>query len=105
VSFRILWYHLSGWEGSAINYTSEEAGLIDGIIGAYFASLSVGEELWLRYRKTHDHLLGNRINQTDLLNIKAALSFVIPAYEDNRQTQRDLVSALVKTNVLLQSTD
>jgi hypothetical protein len=78
--------------------------LIDGVIGAYFAPLSVGETLWTRYRSTHDHLLQNCVDHTDLLNIKAALVFLLPAFADNRQTQREMISALAKTDALLEAT-
>jgi hypothetical protein len=84
-----------------IKYTSEETVLIDGVIGAYFAPLSVSEGLRVRYQETHNHLLCDRIDQTDLLNIKAALSFLLPAFADHRQTQRELISALAKTDALL----
>ena len=82
-------------------YTEEEAWLIDGVIQSYFAPQSVSVQIRERYWKTHQHLQQGQIEHSDLLNIRAALSFLTPAFQGSRQTQKELQSVIAKTNALL----
>lgn len=84
-----------------MRYTEEEAGLIDGVIQSYFAPESVSEQIRVRYWKTHQHLQQDRIDRSDLVNIKAALAFLTPVFQGNRQTQKEIQSILAKTTALL----
>lgn len=88
-----------------MTYTDEEMGLIDGVIQSYFTPCSVNQQLREKYRDTHQHIAERRIGHTDLMNIKAALSFLLPAFDGERQTQRELLSVLAKTNLLLEYVD
>ena len=82
-------------------YTEEEACLISGVIQSYFAPQSVSEQLRMRYWVTHQHLQQDHIDHADLMNIQAALSFIAPCFNESRQTQKELYSALAKTDRLL----
>lgn len=82
-------------------YTEEEAWLIDGVIQSYFAPQSVSAQIRERYWKTHQHLQQDRIERSDLVNIRAALAFLTPAFRSSRQTQKELQSIIAKTNSLL----
>lgn len=82
-------------------YTEEEACLISGVIQSYFAPQSVSEQLRMRYWKTHQHLQQNHVDHADLMNIRAALSFIAPSFNESRQTQKELYSVLAKTDHLL----
>lgn len=82
-------------------YTEEEACLISGVIQSYFAPQSVSEPLRMRYWETHQHLQQDNVDHADLLNIRAALSFLTPSFNESRQTQKELYSALAKTDRLL----
>lgn len=84
-----------------MNYTSEEIGLIDGVIQSYFSPYSVSSQIRQRYWKTHQHMEQNQIDRSDLVNINEALSFLLSAFEGNRQIQKDMLSVIAKTNVLL----
>lgn len=86
-----------------MSYTDEEVGLIDGVIQSYFAPCSVSQHLREKYWETHRHIVESRIEYEDLMNIREALSFLLPAFDGDRQTQRDLVSALAKTKLLLEN--
>lgn len=87
-----------------MTYTDEEIGLIDGVILSYFAPHSVSQQLREKYWITHQHIAENQIELSDLANIRAALLFLIPEFDDDRQTQRDLISVLAKTKLLLKNT-
>lgn len=86
-------------------YTDEEIGLIDGVIQSYFAPRSVSQHLREKYWTTHQHIAESQIGLPDLVNIKVALLFLIPEFDDDRQTQRALVSALAKTKFLLKNAE
>ena len=82
-------------------YTEEEAGLIDGVLLSYFAPRSVSEPVRRRYWETHRHLQQEKIERSDLRNIKDALVFLAPVFQGSRQTQKELLAILAKTDVLL----
>lgn len=82
-------------------YTEEETGLIDGVIQSYFAPRSISEQVRLRYCETHRHLQQKRIDHADLLNIRDALAFLEPVFQESRQTQKEIWSIIAKTNALL----
>ena len=84
-----------------MGYTEEESWLIDGVIQSYFAPCSVSQQLREKYWDTHQNITHSRIGREDLVNIRAALSFLLPAFDGDRQIQRDLVSVLAKTKLLL----
>ena len=84
-----------------MGYTEEESWLIDGVIQSYFAPQSVSEQIRKRYWETHQHLQQGQIEHSDLLNIRAALSFLTPAFQGSRQTQKELQTVIAKTNALL----
>lgn len=88
-----------------MTYSDEEIGLIDGVIQSYFAPRSVSQHLREKYWNTHQHIAQSRIGRAVLVNIREALSFLLPAFDGDRQTQRDLVSALAKTKLLLKNAD
>ena len=89
--------------GTHLSYTNEEIGLIDGLIQSHFAPCSVSEQIRERYWETHQHMMQGQIGYSDLLNIRAALSFLLPTFDGERQIQKDLSSALAKTNALLKA--
>ena len=80
-----------------MGYTEEESWLIDGVIQSYFAPQSVSEQIRKRYWETHQHLQQGQIEHSDLLN----MSFLTPAFQGSRQTQKELQSVIAKTNALL----
>ena len=84
-----------------MTYTDEEIALIDGVIQSYFAPCSVSQQLREKYWDTHQNITHSRIGRDDLVNIRAALSFLLPAFDGDRQIQRDLVPVLAKTKLLL----
>lgn len=84
-----------------MTYTDEEIALIDGVIRSYFAPCSVSQQLREKYWDTHQNIMRSRIGREDLVNIRAALSFLLPTFDGDRQIQRDLVSVLAKTKLLL----
>ena len=84
-----------------MTYTDEEIGLISGVLQSYFTPRSVSQQLRERYWTTYQHIEGNRIEVSDLVNIKAALQFLCPEFHGNRQTQRDIITVLAKTELLL----
>ena len=84
-----------------MTYTDEEIALIDGVIQSYFAPCSVSQQLQEKYWDTHQNITHSRIGREDLVNIRAAVSFLLPTFDGDRQTQRDLVSVLAKTKILL----
>ena len=84
-----------------MTYTDEEIALIDGVIQSYFAPCSVSQQLREKYWDTHQNITHSRIGREDLVNIRAAVSFLLPTFVGDRQTLRDLVSFLAKTKLLL----
>lgn len=86
-----------------MGYTNEEVGMIEAMIQSYFAPSSVSEQLRDRYWATHQHMEQNQLTHSDLVNIKKVLSFLLPSFSGERQLQKDLFSALIKTNALLKS--
>lgn len=86
-----------------MSFSNEEIGLIEAMIQSYFSPDSVNEQLRERYWVTHRHIEQDQLTHSDLINIKEVLSFLLPSFNGERQIQKDLFSALVKTNVLLKS--
>ena len=86
-----------------MSYTNEEIGLIDGLIQSYFAPCSVSEQIRNRYWETHQHIVQDQIGYSDLVNIREALAFLLHTFHGERQIQKDLSSALIKTNALLKA--
>lgn len=86
-----------------MGYTDEEIGLIDGLILSYFSPASVSENVREQYFETHRHIIENEVGYTDLVHIKAALSFFASALCNDRQMEKELVSVLAKTNALLKA--
>lgn len=86
-----------------MSFSNEEIGLIEAMIQSYFAPSSVSEQLRERYWITHQHMEQEQLTHSDLINIREVLSFLLPSFNGERQIQKDLFSALVKTNALLKS--
>ena len=82
-------------------FTAEETALIDGIIVSYFAPQSVSESIRQRYYKTHEHLQNERIDRTDLINIRSALLFLAPEFRDSAQTGKEIQSLIAKASSML----
>ena len=82
-------------------YTEEETGLICGLLQSYFSPRSVSDQVRMRYRETHLHLQRKEIDQTDLLNIRNALTFLAPLFQGSRQTEKEIWPIIAKTDAFL----
>lgn len=84
-----------------MSYTTEEYGLIDGIISSYLTSPCASEVVRENYSTVREHLHNKILTQSDLLRIKSALYFVLPRFESDRNTTKEIISTIATTNTML----
>ena len=86
-----------------MQYTDNEAALIGGLISNYFFQPSVDTKLRESYRRVLRHLHENALSASDLGRIQNALTFLSPLCRDTRETHKDMMSVILKTDALLRA--
>lgn len=84
-----------------MGFTTEEIGVIDGIVCAQMLPRSGTGAIQDRYWNIHRHLHENQIDHVDLTGIRDMLLFLLPVFDGERQVQKDMLNALMKTDILL----
>lgn len=84
-----------------MQYTDNEAALLGGLISTYFFQPAVSASLKVAYHRVLEHLQQNALTFSDLQQIRKAVNFLMPLYQSNRQTQRELMAVNMKTTALL----
>jgi hypothetical protein len=84
-------------------YSSEESGVISGIISTYFSYPGVSEGTKAKYWGVHNRLLQDHLTTDDLSAIENALLFLAPCYRDNQEDHRAIMSLAFKTSALMQN--
>ena len=59
------------------------------------------EKICIAYSCVLEHLHQNALTSSDLRQIRKAVNFLMPMYQTNRQTQRELMGVNMKTTALL----
>jgi hypothetical protein len=88
---------LSGGRRNAVFYSSEEIGLISGVISSYFSYPNVSESAKSKYCEVHTRLLQDELTADDLTAIENALLFLAPFYQDIREDHHEIMSLAFKT--------
>jgi hypothetical protein len=83
-------------------YSSEESGVISGVISTYFSQPGVSEGTRVKYWGIHDRLLRDDLTAEDLPAIENALLFLAPLYRSNQEDHRAIMSVAFKTSVMIQ---
>lgn len=78
-------------------YLPEEAAVLDGLIGSYFASPNLSQEIRERYQTVHKHLISSTLTQTDYKHIQSAIEFLLPTLVSEPSEYRIAVGALATT--------
>lgn len=86
-----------------MGYTTDEISVIDGVLWSQMLPRSGSKAILDRYLRIHRHIQEDSLDHADLLSIREMLSFLFPVFYENRQFQKDLLSALTKTTCLLKS--
>ena len=82
-------------------YLSEEVAVIEGLIGAYFTSPRLPEDLRQEYFTVHRHIEANTLTRTDYQRIRSAVDFLLPLHESSPSEYKLLVGVLTKTTSML----
>lgn len=84
-----------------MQYSTEEAALICGLISAYFTSPTVMESLRKRYAEVYRHISSGELCVEDLQDIQSALEFLFPLFPCEREAQKTYRATQLKTKALL----
>ncbi len=82
-------------------YLSEEAAVLEGLLGAYFTSPSLPESLRRDYSAVRQHIESNQLTRADYQRIRSAVDFLLPLHKASPSEYRLLVGVLTKTTALL----
>ncbi len=82
-------------------YLSEEVAVLEGLIGAYFTSPSLSEELRRDYITVHRHMENNELTRTDYQRIRSAVDLLLPLHKSSPSEYKLLVGVLTKTTSML----
>jgi hypothetical protein len=94
---------LSGGRRSTVFYSSEEVGLISGVISSYFSYPNVSESAKSKYCEVYNRLLQDELTVNDLAAIENALLFLAPFYRDSREDHHEIMSIAFKTAAMRKS--
>ena len=84
-----------------MSYTTEEYGLIDGIITSYMFSSGAAKDVQEKYFTVRTHLKEKSLTKADLVRIKNVLYFVLPIFESDRTLSKSIVSTIATTNIMI----
>ncbi|MBE7009102.1 MAG: hypothetical protein E7422_08215 [Ruminococcaceae bacterium] len=82
-------------------YLSEEVAVLEGLIGAYFTSPSLPEELRQDYITVHRHIENDELTRADYQRIHSAVDFLLPLHKSSPSDYKLLVGVLTKTTSML----
>lgn len=82
-------------------YLSEEVAVLEGLIGAYFTSPHLPEELRQDYITVHRHIEENALTRRDYQRIHSAVDFLLPLHRSSPSDYKLLVGVLTKTTSVL----
>lgn len=86
-----------------MGFTTEEIGMIDGVMCSHLLPRFGADALRERYLTLHWHLAEGQLEYTDLLGIREMLALLFPVFHGARQFEKDICSLQAKTNMLLKS--
>lgn len=84
-----------------MQYSTEEAALICGLISEYFTSPKVSGSLRERYAQVYRRLNNGALCTEDLRDIQGVLDFLFPVFPNEREAQKTYRAAQLKTKALL----
>ena len=84
-----------------MQYTDNEAALVDGLISNYFFQPPVDEKLRESYRRALRYLHENELSASDLSRIQNVLTFLSPLCRDTREADKDMMGVTLQTDALL----
>lgn len=87
-----------------MQYSTEEAALICGLISAYFTGSTISEALRERYAQVYRRLNDGILCAEDLRDIQGVLEFLFPVFPNEREGQKTYRAAQLKTKALLRKT-
>ena len=82
-------------------YLSEEVAVLEGLIGAYFTSPRLPEELRQDYITVHRHIETGELTRTDYQKIRSAVDLLLPLHRSSPTEYKLLVGVLTKTTSML----
>lgn len=82
-------------------YLSEEVAVLEGLIGAYFTSPNLSEEMRREYHVVHRHIEDDALTRADYQKIRSAVDFFLPMHQSSPSEYKLLVGVLTKTTSML----
>ncbi len=82
-------------------YLSEEVAVLEGLIGAYFTSPNLSEEMRRDYIAVHRHIEDGALTRTDYQKIRSAVDLLLPLHKSSPSEYKLLVGVLTKTTSML----
>ncbi len=82
-------------------YLSEEVAVLEGLIGAYFTSPNLSEEMRREYHAVHRHIEDDALTRADYQKIRSAVDFFLPMHQSSPSEYKLLVGVLTKTTSML----
>ncbi len=82
-------------------YLSEEAAVLEGLLGAYFTSPSLSEDMRRDYNTVCRHIEADALTRTDYQKIHSAVDLLLPLHRSSPSEYKLLVGVLTKTASML----
>ncbi|MBO4915228.1 MAG: hypothetical protein J5449_08490 [Oscillospiraceae bacterium] len=82
-------------------YMSEEIAVLEGLIGAYFASPHISEGLRSEYITVYRHIEDGQLTRADYQRIRSAVDLLLPLHRSSPSEYKLLVGVLTKTTSML----
>lgn len=82
-------------------YLSEEVAVLDGLLGAYFTSPHLSEDIRRDYSTVRRHIENDQLTRADYQRIHSAVDFLLPLHKSSPSEYKLLVGVLTKTTSML----
>ena len=82
-------------------YQYEEVAVLEGLLGAYFSSPNLPEQLRRDYKTVRRHMEEDTLTRQDYQRIHSAVDFLLPLHKASPSEYKLLVGVLTKTTSVL----